>query len=106
VENLKILNSVGIEEIQRRIFELRGILLDGLARLDAEIISPADEKHASGILTFRLPDRDSKALYDHLTNAKIVVSLRKNAIRLSPHFYNTADETTRVLDVIRSFNNS
>jgi selenocysteine lyase/cysteine desulfurase len=106
VENLKILNSVGIEEIQRRIFELRGILLDGLARLDAEIISPADENHASGILTFRLPGKDSKALYDNLTNAKIVVSLRKNAIRLSPHFYNTAKEATRVLDVIRSFNNS
>jgi cysteine desulfurase/selenocysteine lyase len=106
LQNLKILNSVGITEINKQIFKLRHILLEGLRDLDAEIISPPDEAHASGILTFRLPGKDSKALYDRLTQSQIVCSLRKNAIRLSPHFYNTSDEAIRVLEVIKDFNRS
>lgn len=103
VENLRILNSIGIKEINRNIFELRKLLLDGLLQLDAEIISPVDESHASGILTFRLRNRGSKALWVILKEANIITSLRKNAIRLSPHFYNTADEVAKVLEVIGKF---
>lgn len=103
VENLKILNSIGIAKIERRIFELRNLLFEGLQDLDAQIISPADTSHGSGILTFRLEDKDAKALHDHLTAKKIVVSLRKNAIRLSPHFYNTTEEVKKVLTEIGKF---
>lgn len=106
VENLKLLNSVGISEIARKILELRSLLLAGLGKLGAMILSPVDGEHISGILTFRIPERDSRGLWQALNRAKIKCSLRKNAIRLSPHFYNTADEATRVLNVIRSFNNS
>lgn len=102
-ENLKILNSVDIQEIDRKVFELRKILLDGLLGMDAEIISTQDEAHASGILTFRLPGVESRALYDALTRDKVVCSLRKNAIRLSPHFYNTSEEAEMVLEVVRRF---
>ncbi len=100
VENLKILNSVGIAKINERIFQTHRFLLQGLKQLDAEIISPENEDHASGILTFRIPDKDSKALFEELSDARIIVSLRKGAIRLSPHFYNTPDEASRVLAVI------
>ncbi|MEA3312659.1 MAG: aminotransferase class V-fold PLP-dependent enzyme [candidate division WOR-3 bacterium] len=103
VENLKILNSVGIAKINERIFQTRGFLLQGLKQLDAEIISPENEDHASGILTFRIPDKDSKALFEKLSDARIIVSLRKGAIRLSPHFYNTPDEASRVLAEIGEF---
>jgi selenocysteine lyase/cysteine desulfurase len=103
VENLKILNSVGIAKINERIFQTRGFLLEGLKQLDAEIISPENEDHASGILTFRIPDKDSKALFEKLSDARIIVSLRKGAIRLSPHFYNTPDEASRVLAEIGEF---
>lgn len=106
LENLKILNSVGITEINKKIFKLRCVLLEGLKDLDAEIISPLDEAQASGILTFQLPGKESKTLYDRLTQSRIVTSLRKNAIRLSPHFYNTSDEASRVLEVIKDLNRS
>lgn len=102
-ENLKILNSVGIEEINRKVLELRKILLQRLLEIGAEIISPQDEQHSSGILTFRLPGKESKLLYDALTRDRVICSLRKNAIRLSPHFYNTAEEAERVLGIIRKF---
>jgi len=103
VENLKILNSVGIAKINERIFQTRRFLLEGLKQLDAEIISPENEDHASGILTFRIPDKDSKALFEKLPHARIILSLRKGAIRLSPHFYNTPDEASRVLAAIGEF---
>jgi len=103
VENLKILNSVGIAKINEMIFQIRRFLLEGLKQLDAEILSPFKEDHASGILTFRIPDKDSKALFEELTDARIIVSLRKGTIRLSPHFYNTPDEASRVLAAIGEF---
>jgi len=103
VENLKILNSVGIAKINERIFQTRRFLLQGLKQMDAEILSPFKEDHASGILTFRFQGKDSKELFEELSDARIIVSLRKGAIRLSPHFYNTAEETEKVLAVIRNF---
>lgn len=103
VENLKILNSIGIEEINRKVFKLRKLLLDGLQGLDAEIISPLDETHASGILTFRLRDKDSRLLWDTLDKNNVKSSLRKNAIRLSPHFYNAEAEVQKVLDIVTGF---
>jgi cysteine desulfurase/selenocysteine lyase len=103
VENLRILNSVGMAKINERIFQTRRLLLQGLKQMDAEIISPENEDHASGILTFRFQGKDSKALFEKLSDARIIVSLRKNAIRLSPHFYNTPDEASLVLAVIGEF---
>ena len=103
VENLKILNSVGIAKINEMIFQTRRFLLQCLRQLDAEIISPENEDHASGILTFRFQGKDSKELFEELSDARIIVSLRKGTIRLSPHFYNTQDEASRVLAVIGDF---
>jgi selenocysteine lyase/cysteine desulfurase len=103
VENLGILNSVGIEEINRKIFKLRKLLLDGLLGLDAEIISPLDESHASGILTFRLRNKESRLLWETLSQNNVKTSLRKNAIRLSPHFYNTEAEVQKVLEIVTGF---
>jgi selenocysteine lyase/cysteine desulfurase len=34
-------------------------------------------------------------LYQRLTDAGVVCSLRENWLRLSPHFYNTEDEVDR-----------
>lgn len=103
IQNLRLINEVGISEIETRILRIRGLLLEGLRELGARIISPIDEGHASGILTFLFEDKDSNELFDKLTDARIIVSLRKGAIRLSPHFYNTVEETGKVLEVIRNF---
>ncbi len=103
VENLRILNSIGVKEINRKIFHLRNLLLEGLLSMGADIISPIDESCASGILTFRLKGHSSKALWVVLNEAKVISSLRKDAIRLSPHFYNSEDEVAKVLAVIGKF---
>jgi cysteine desulfurase/selenocysteine lyase len=67
---------------------------------DLRLISPKDKNRRSGIVTFK--SSDSKSLYDKLTAAGFVVSFRENAIRVSPHFYNTPEEIDRFTESIRS----
>lgn len=104
VENLSIFDSLGISKVSGLVWERCRALDDGLSGMGAEMVSPTDEKHASGIVTFRPPGRRSAdKLFEHLTSKKIVVSLRKGAIRLSPHFYNSADEVDSVISEITGF---
>ena len=40
------------------------------------------------------------AAYHRLLEADIVVSLREDAIRVSPHIYNTREDMDRVLEIL------
>ncbi|MBN2379180.1 aminotransferase class V-fold PLP-dependent enzyme [candidate division WOR-3 bacterium] len=102
-QNLRILNSIGITEIERRVMALREMLYNGLQEMGASIVSPPMGEHTSGILTFRFTGRDNEALYDLLDANKVKASLREDSIRLSPHFYNTEEESGKVLGLIKGF---
>ncbi len=103
LENLKIINKEGIQNINDKIFSLRKILVDGLKVMGADIISPLELKHSSGILTFKFANRDSTQLWQKIDANNIKLAVRKNAIRCSPHFYNTSDEVKKMLSVVEEF---
>ena len=46
----------------------------------------------SGIVSFRVPGRDSAALVASLARDGVQVAARNGFLRVSPHFYNTAEE--------------
>ena len=66
--------------------------------MDYKIVTPF-EPPQSGILTVR-PPRNAKDVFDRLRKADIVVSLRSNCLRFSPHFYNTEEEIEEIFKVI------
>lgn len=97
--------SYGIETVAARILELRNMLAVGIENLGSQIISPKNPQNQSGILTFRHPSKPARALFDAFTKEKVSVSHRfdragNEYIRLSPHFYNTEAEVTRVLEIL------
>lgn len=95
---LSLLLEVGIERIYRHVLELTDHLLKGLQRLELEILTPLERDRRGGIVTFRTAD--VAADMERVKQARVCVSLREGCLRVSPHFYNTAEEVDRLLNVL------
>lgn len=98
---LDLLLEIGPAAIEARVLETVDQLAEGLVGMGATILSPRRAAERSSILTFALGD--TAVLHEALTEAGIIVRQRLGGIRLAPHFYNDADDITRVLDAVRTF---
>ena len=95
--SLNLLLEIGIPNIQQHLTELTQVCIDRIIGGKVELLTPADPHKRAGIVSFRPPD--AQALFEKLKAGNIVVSLREQSIRFSPHFYNTKDEVEKALDV-------
>jgi selenocysteine lyase/cysteine desulfurase len=89
---------LGRETVENRIIHLTGVLAEGLEDRSLTVISPREDGMSSGIICFSSESEDAGSIFERLTGAGIVCSLRENAVRLSPHMYNTEEECERVLE--------
>lgn len=102
---VELLLEAGPNEISRRISALLQDLRDRIAPAGFEILSPMEERNRCGILTFRHPQIASERFADALAENDIIVSLRHDRanrgwLRVSPHFYNTTAEITKIAEVL------
>jgi cysteine desulfurase/selenocysteine lyase len=98
---IELLLSVNLTEIETRILALTDDLIEGLQARGCLITTPiAHRRERSGIVCFRCPGLDPKALVDRLRAADVIISLRGDVIRVSPHFYNTRDDLERLLEIL------
>ncbi len=104
---IDLLMEVGMERIGQRLLYLTDYFLQGLKQLGIEITNSPNPTFRSGIVTFRIPGDPSgtklQALERHLFSKKICVTIRRNSLRVSPHFYNTEEELDIVLREIKKF---
>jgi selenocysteine lyase/cysteine desulfurase len=98
---VRLLLAVGLPAIERRIKLLTDRLCRGLARLGADVLSSRRAGEWSGIVSFRLPGADLKAVARRLRQEGIVLSYRLGWLRVSPHFYNSEAEVDRLLEALR-----
>lgn len=98
---LELLDEIGVEAIEARIGELLMDLDTGLKALGCDT-GPAPE-HRAGILTFVPPRGDVAELAARLGERGIALSLRRGRVRISPHFYNRAEEIALLLAEVRAF---
>ncbi len=97
--SVELMLELGIDAIWRQIRAVQQPVLDWVAgRDDVVMVSDVADAHRSGILCFRPPR--VQEVYARLRDAGVYGSLREGAIRLSPHFYNTAAEMERVVEVL------
>lgn len=101
-KSLEVISSVGIRNVQNEIFALIDHLYQGLEKTGAVILSPMDEFHRSGILSFKMPKLDSGVIQRRFRAKRIVTAQRGNAIRVSPHFYNSIEDIDHLLDVLEN----
>lgn len=101
---IELLLSVGLAQIEARILTLTDSLIAGLQGRGCVITSPiAHPGERSGIICFRHPGTETSALAKRLGEAGVIVSQRGDAIRVSPHFYNTDAELERLLEAVPAY---
>ncbi len=94
--SIKLLQSIGIERIEQWNLHLTDLLIKGLKGRGCRILSSTVPQERSSIISFTTGNKaKDKALVKHLLKKKIIVSLRADGIRLSPHLYNTPAETAK-----------
>ena len=98
---IELLLSAGMAEIEARILALTDYLIAGLQAKGCAIGTPIQHRHErSGIVSFRHPAADPAELCERLHDADVIVSVRGDLIRVSPHFFNTEDDLDRLLAVL------
>lgn len=97
-ESLGLLLETGIPAIERHLADLTQVCIDRLLRENVQLLSPVAPGERAGIVSFR--PENAPAIFEKLKERNIVVSLREQAIRFSPHFYNTREEVETALDAV------
>jgi cysteine desulfurase/selenocysteine lyase len=89
---------LGSGKVEERVLSLTGRLAGGLVKKGFRIKSPLGDREKSGIICFEGEREDAQSIFERLRGAGIVCSLRENAVRLSPHMYNSEEECERVIE--------
>jgi len=97
-KSLDLILEAGIEGIENHILFLTGYAAENLEKKGYNVLSNMGPEHRSGILTFG--GRDIRKKYDELLAHDIIVSFRKEWIRISPHFYNNEDDINKLLGLL------
>ena len=95
--SLGLIEQIGMPVIHAHNRGLAELLVRELGRVAGmQLVSPADPARRSAIIVFTLGDsaRDA-ALVQRLAEQGICVAHRRRGIRVSPHWYNTAEEIER-----------
>jgi len=99
IASLSFLSRVGIAGVEAHVRHLQDLLIRGLERTRLRVASDLDSKRRSGILALEGSSREeTRVLYRHLRERGVVVSLRDNLIRVSPHLYNAREDIESLLD--------
>jgi selenocysteine lyase/cysteine desulfurase len=91
-EALKIINRLGIRDIEERIIDLTDHLCGLLGKRGFRVFSPRGKNEKSGIVSFYPGEHRAEEVAERLLRKGFVTAARQGRIRVSPHFYNTFRE--------------
>jgi len=83
---LDLINSIGIEQIHRRVIYLNKLLQQKAEALDFSVIAPLRDENRSGILIVRTGN--AKRVKEELVARNIFISVRGEGIRVSVSYFN------------------
>ena len=89
--------ALGAEQIQRHILALTSRAVEGLRSRNYEIVSPFGDAERSGIVSFRHRGIKAEDIAERLKIGGVDVAVRGGALRISPSYYNDAQEIDRFL---------
>ncbi len=96
----EIVDEVGVGEIVRRNRGLTTHLIDA-AEAAGFRLRLADEAHRTSIVMIHHDDPPGAVKF--LADQGVIVDYRPGFVRVSPHFYNTAEEMDRCIEVLSSY---
>ncbi|MBA2409127.1 MAG: aminotransferase class V-fold PLP-dependent enzyme [Gammaproteobacteria bacterium] len=99
--SLSLLREEGLSSIHEIISRNILCLYDSLQDAGCEVITPRAAERRAGIITFRHPHKDNRAIYEHLQSAGVLCARRAGGIRFSPHFYTPTERLDRALNTLQ-----
>ena len=96
---IRMLLDFGIDNIEKRVLKLTNILLQSVKDFGLKLQTPESEKCRSGIVNFKT--ENPQQMVKMLGDEGIVISARANGLRVSPHFYNTEEEISKLMEEIK-----
>jgi selenocysteine lyase/cysteine desulfurase len=95
------ISKINILRIEERIRYLTQYLIDRLAELKIQVLSPLSNTHRSAIIVFK--SRSPEHLVAYLGKKRIIVSARGGGIRVSPHFYNDEGDIDYLISALKTY---
>jgi cysteine desulfurase/selenocysteine lyase len=96
---IKYISRINILRIEERIHYLTQYLIDRLAELKIQILSPLANTYRSAIIVFK--SRSPDQLVAYLRKRRIIVSARGGGVRVSPHFYNDESDIDKLISALK-----
>jgi len=93
--------GLSVDRIERQVLSLSSRLVDGLTGLGVNLVTPADPSLRSGVVSFTTDATEDH--YRRLTEEGFIVSIRTAGLRVSPGFYNTAEEVDSLLERLEMY---
>ena len=95
---LSLLADVGVETVRRRHMELSQRLVDGALAQGWRLRCPTNAAQRTSIVT--LEHADAPGAVEALRRSGCIADSRPGIMRLSPHYFNTADEIDAALEML------
>ncbi|HEY0492543.1 MAG TPA: aminotransferase class V-fold PLP-dependent enzyme [Candidatus Dormibacteraeota bacterium] len=97
---VKLLLRAGKEQVESTILRLADRLREELPRRGYTLVFSPEAGERSGIVSFRHPSLVPTEVQRRLREAGIVIALRGDFLRASPHFYNSEDDISRLIEAL------
>jgi len=94
--------ELGTTKINQHLIDLTDLIDSEMIPFGLKRFTVQDQNHRSGIISYDLPGNiDGDALIQVLKQRKVTLSHRQGKIRFSPHFYNSAEDIKKAIDIFR-----
>ena len=92
------MEEVGVPVIEAYVRGLTTRLIDGLEECGAKVVTPRDPARRGALVCFR--STDPGRMVQELAAERIIVSMRDDSVRVSPHLYNVDEDVDRVIAAV------
>ncbi|UCF18343.1 MAG: aminotransferase class V-fold PLP-dependent enzyme [Gemmatimonadota bacterium] len=95
---LELIEEIGVERIRTRVASLTEDLRDRALAHGLRVRGAGERERRSGIVM--VEHRDPAAAVKRLRDAGVIVDHRPGAVRMSPHFYNTTEDSAAAIEAM------
>jgi selenocysteine lyase/cysteine desulfurase len=98
---LNLVVRAGLARVEAHVLHLAQLLRDELPRRGYQLVAPGVRAaEHSGIVSFRHPRMVPDEVDARLRDARVILSVRGDFLRASPHYYNNEDDVDRLLEAL------
>jgi selenocysteine lyase/cysteine desulfurase len=95
---LRLIEQVGLDVIERHVRGLASRLIQGIRERGVKLLTPAEPAERGPLVM--IGSTDAARLSELLAKERILCSVRDGSLRVSLHYYNTADDVDAVLQAL------